>query len=41
MFIINRDKVRMMLSVIDRGGVAVRRQHRLNRRVYLSKVYTI
>ena len=33
-----REKVRIMLSCMDPDGVALRRQRKLNRRVYLSKV---
>jgi hypothetical protein len=33
-----REDVRMLLSIIDPGGVRLRRQHRLNRRVYTSNV---
>lgn len=37
-FMVSREDVRVLLSVMDPGGVAVRKRHRLNRRVYLSKV---
>ena len=39
--IVGSKVVQEMLSAVDRDGVRLRKQHRLVRRVYRSKVYLI
>lgn len=38
MSVLHREEVRILLSLMDPEGVAMRKHHRINRRIYSSKV---